>query len=283
MKYRSLVRYGSFLLALPFALVLAFSTPPQEISTNRIDPCYGENWTFNVGEELTYKIYYNWNFVWLPAGEVVFKVSDEDNFYHLSARGRTYSSYEWFFKVRDSYDTYIDKQTLLPMNSIREVNEGGYKLVEKLVFDQSRNSVACYRGKDRKTLIKKDYKINSCMHDILSIVYHTRNIRFTDLKKGEKLGVKIFMDEEVFPLNVAYKGRYKNLHIKDSGRYNAFKFSPEVISGEIFKEGSEMNVWVSDDSNQVPVYIESPVSVGSVKVILQSYRGLRYPFTAKTK
>ena len=37
-----------------------------------------------------------------------------------------------------------------------------------------------------------------------------------------------------------------------------------------------MNIWVSDDENKVPLMIESPVTVGSVKAVLQSYSGLRH-------
>ena len=53
--------------------------------------CRPENNTFTVGEELTYKIYYNWNFIWLSAGEVVFKVEDMGDQYKFTARGKTLS------------------------------------------------------------------------------------------------------------------------------------------------------------------------------------------------
>ena len=57
---------------------------------------------FQAKEKLIYKIYYNLNFVWIPAGEVVFEVKDEGDLYHLEVTGRTYPSYEWFYKVRDN-------------------------------------------------------------------------------------------------------------------------------------------------------------------------------------
>jgi len=46
-------------------------------------------------------LYYNWNFVWLSAGEVIFEIKDEGDYYHIDVTGRTYASYEWFCKVRD--------------------------------------------------------------------------------------------------------------------------------------------------------------------------------------
>jgi hypothetical protein len=44
-----------------------------------------------------------------------------------------------------------------------------------------------------------------------------------------------------------------------------------------------MKIYVSDDQNRLPIMIESPVSVGSVKAVLQSYEGLRFPMTAKVE
>jgi hypothetical protein len=42
-----------------------------------------------------------------------------------------------------------------------------------------------------------------------------------------------------------------------------------------------MTVWVSDDKNKIPIYIETPISVGTIKVHLMSYKGLRNPEEAK--
>ena len=38
-----------------------------------------------------------------------------------------------------------------------------------------------------------------------------------------------------------------------------------------------MTIWVTDDANHIPVRIESPISVGSVKVDLMHYENLKYP------
>ena len=88
--------------ALSFSLLtLVFITPnlPQEPTTLPIpeDTVAVDNMAFQHGERITYKIYYNWNFVWLAAGEVTFKVFDEGKQYHFHAAGETYDSYEWFY------------------------------------------------------------------------------------------------------------------------------------------------------------------------------------------
>lgn len=243
--------------------------------------CSMENNTFQGGEEITYKLYYNWNFIWLSAGEVTFRVRDLGDQYHLSAVGRTYKSYEWFYKVRDYYDTYVDKGTLLPSTSIRNIHEGGYKLYDKVTFDRDRNVAVGLRGKTRDVATVKEYDVDSCIHDMLSIVYYTRNIDFDKMKSGTEFPIKIFLDKEIYPLNVKYFGTEERKKVKGQGRFQTHVFSPQVIAGEVFKKDDQMKVWVSADENKIPMLIESPVSVGSVKAVLKSYKGLKYEFDAE--
>ena len=94
---------------------------------------------------------------------------------------------------------------------------------------------------------------------------------------GSAIGaMKIFMDKKPWELKMTYKGKASNKKIKGLGRYDALVISPELITGDVFPEGSEMKVYASDDENRIPLLIESPVSVGSVKAILKSYSGLKY-------
>jgi hypothetical protein len=52
------------------------------------------------------------------------------------------------------------------------------------------------------------------------------------------------------------------------------------VKGTIFAGGEKMSVWVSDDANHVPLRIESPITVGSVKVDMMQYKNLRYPLSS---
>lgn len=286
MKLMKIKTPALWLLVLP--LLMGFRMPVNPIGPPFIpsvasppDPCSMDNEAFVAGEEITYKLYYNWNFVWLSAGEVTFRVNERGAEYHLSASGRTYSSYEWFFKVRDRYDSYIDKNTLLPRLSIRDIQEGGYQMYDKITFDQRNRRAVSLRGKTREVATEATYNLDGCMHDILSIVYYMRNLDFNHLSKGAKIPIKFFFDKETYPLSVTYLGAESATQVKGMGKYRTYKFSPQLIAGEVFKEGDQMTVWASQDENKIPLLIESPVSVGSVKVVLKSYKGLRYPFTAK--
>ncbi len=274
-----------FLLAFLFT-GFTFPVKKQSFAQDQFmsfDPCSMPNVTFAGGEEIVYKLYYKMGPMWLAAGEVAFKVHDQGDQYHLAAVGKTYSGYEWFFKVRDYYDTYIDKTTLLPHTSIRDVSEGSYTLYDKVTFDRDNNIATSLRGKTKDKAVFKDYNVDACMHDILSCLYYTRNIDLNYFDQGDSFPINIFMDKKTYNLDVKYLGNEENKKIHGLGRFNVMKFSPELITGEVFKEGDQMKVYVSNDANRIPLMITSPVSVGSVRAVLKSYKGLMYDLESKVK
>jgi len=60
-------------------------------------------------------------------------------------------------------------------------------------------------------------------------------------------------------------------------------FKPQLVKNDLFPDGGEMNIWVSDDKNRLPLLIESPLSVGSVRAVLKKHKGLRNPVGSKAK
>ena len=267
--------------------MMAFSFPAadhfyaQSMPENNFDQCSIENTTFKAGEEVVYKLYYNWGFMWVAAGEATFRVKESGNQFHYIVDGRTYKSYDWAFKVRDKIESYVDKTSLLPTRSIRDISEGKYQLYENVTFDQENNSAKYVRGKTKEKTWKENHEVSECIHDLLSAMYFARNINFSTMPKQQSFPVKIFLDREEYPIKVKSNGKVAEKKIKGMGTYNTVELSLSLIAGEVFKEGDEMKIWVSDDDNRVPLMIETPIAVGSVMVVLKSYKGLKYPFTAK--
>ncbi len=261
---------------MPKLLILAciFSTAALKAEDN--EACLVENKSFKIGEELTYQVSYNWGLIWANAGEVTFKVEEETmnnkSVYHFSGVGQTYPDYDWFFKVRDRYESYVDRTTLLPYKFARDVKEGGYEKYSEITFDRENNQATTRKGV---------FDFPDCTHDVLSIVYKSRNIDFSNYKEGDIIPLTIFLDHQVHPIHIRYLGK-ENLKTK-LGKFDCIKFKPLLIEGTLFEEGENMTVWVTDDNNKIPIRVESPIVVGSVKVDLISYENLRSNFTAKLK
>ncbi len=208
------IKKSFFLFA--FVAIVAFvphiDTPQYktvQVAEPAFESCQSlENNTFQNGEELVYKIFYNLNFVWIPAGEVTFKVEDEGSRYHLSAEGKTYSSYEWFYKAYNKLDSYVDKTTFLPQTSIRWVKENRYRLYDKVQFDQKNRKADFERGPLKEAIDKRGtVQLTDCMHDILSAVYYSRTLDYANAKAGQEFPMKVLLDEETYPLKYRYMGK----------------------------------------------------------------------------
>lgn len=236
------------------------------------DFCSVRNTSFKAGESITLKVYYTLG-VYVAAGEATFTSSLErlngKPVYHIVGEGKTYNFYDNFFKVRDRYETYIDTASLQPYKFIRNVEEGGYKKYENVSFNRTANTAVTTKGV---------FKVPECVQDVVSSIYYARNIDFSKYKPGDKIPFSLFLDDEVYNIYIRYMGK-ETIKTK-YGKFRAIKFKPYLIKGSVFEGGEKMTVWVSDDGNKIPVRIESPISVGSIKVDMASYRNLRYPLSS---
>jgi hypothetical protein len=245
--------------------------------------CAISNTSIGSAEKLVYKAYYNWEFVWVPAGEATFNFKDKGDTYEVTVYGKTYKSYDAFFRVRDYFKSVIDKETMYPMNFVRIVEEGNYRKFDSLVFDRKANSAFSFNGTSRANAKRKYILLNDCTHDLLSVLYYMRNINVNNHKNGDFIPTKLLFDEKIYPIKVRVTERKKSNHIKDVGTFNTVKVIPDLITGTVFKDGNRMHIWVTDDENKVPLLIESPLAVGTAKALLKSYSGLKNPMTSKIK
>lgn len=249
-----------------------------QLVANRVhgqnDFCSARNTSFKEGEKLTFRVYYNMSFIWINAGNAHFTTTLEDvnghKDYHITGDGKTASSYEWFYKVNDRYETYINAETMSPDRFVRNVHEGSTKIHQDVMFDH-KNGVA--------TSDKKNYIIPKCTQDVLSAIYFARNIDYNKYKPGDKIPFNMFLDNQLYSLYIKYMGK-EEIETK-MGTYRSIKIVPLLISGTIFSGGEKMIVWVSDDNNHLPLRVESPILVGSIKVDLMEYANLRNPFTSQ--
>jgi Protein of unknown function (DUF3108) len=253
-----------------FSLLLPF------VGVAQTDFCSSKNISFKEGEYVRYKVFYTLGRIWVHAGEATFNTELEQfnghSVYHITGDGKTIRSYDWVYKVHDTYETFLDVTTLLPYKFIRNVDEGGFKIYNNISFNQTLGQAVSTKG---------IYDVPKCIQDVLSAIYFARNIDYNQYKEGDKIPFNMFLDDKVYPLYIRYVGKEK---IKTRyGTYNTIKIVPLLIEGTIFKGGEKMMVWVTDDNNHIPVRVNSPILVGSIKVDLFEYKNLKNPLTSLVK
>ena len=258
---------------IPLLAVMAF-TPHR--SNTYAENCTIRNTAFKAGEKVSLSVYYAVAGIYVDAGTATFTTTLENlngsPVYHVVGEGRTNSSYDFLYKVRDKYESYIDTATMQSLKFVRNVNEGGYKKYQNVTFNKTANTAVSSEGV---------FKVPECVQDVVSAVFYARNIDFSVLRPNDKITFSMFLDNEVYSMYIRYLGKEQ---VKTKyGKFNAIKFKPLLIKGTIFEGGEQMTVWVTDDQNRIPVRIESPISVGKVKIDMMGHENLRHPLTALIK
>ncbi len=230
------------------------------------------NNAFTYGEELKYRVHYGW----INAASIKIKVADKPvkiegrTTYNITAYGRTFKSFDWAFKVRDHFETYLDSQSIAPLKYYKNVQEDNYKDIDLVYYDHHKQWLT---GK------KKSMKMPAYLQDLVSGTFYARTIDFNKAKIGQSFPLNIYLDQKVYNLKFKYLG--KQTLKTDLGKIKCIKLRPQLVVDRVFKDEEDMTVWVSDDANKIPVRVQADIYVGSIKVDLTSSKGLRNNFSSK--
>ena len=188
--------------------------------------------------------------------------------FHIIGKGRTASFFDWFFKVRDVYETYLDTSKIRPVKFVRDIHEGGYEKKQQYIFKHSAGKVF---WKDTS------HVIFPATQDMLSALFYARTFNKNDLLQKKSFFVPIFMDEENYSLEILY---LKDEKVKTNfGEVNCMVFKPKMQEGRVFEDGEEMKIWISDDRNHLLVKVETQIWAGIIKAILVKHQGVKYPLS----
>ena len=261
-----------------FIFLFSFTSIGQSIQkTNEADSNAKDspqNFAFQKGEWLKFKMSYS-NF--LNAGFSTMEVRETTNngkeAFHILGKGKSTGIVSLFFNVKDDYQTYMYKESLLPYRFIRKIDEGGYTKDEEILFNHDKNE-AIVKNYKHNTVHK--HPIGNDIQDLLSSLYFLRNQNLTNLKVGDEIELKMFIDQEVSNFKLHFLGK-ETIKTK-FGKVNSLKFKPMVQTGRVFKKKESLTIWISDDENKIPLLIKADLAVGSLRADLDQFKGLAHPF-----
>ena len=224
---------------------------------------------FKAGEKLTYVVHYG--FVNAGLAQLELKETDVEfqgrRMLHAVGTGKSIGAFNTFYKVDDRYESYFDSIGVFPWAFKRSVDEGGYTFNQDYIFLQHRAEVT--------TQEKKTFKIPAHTQDMISAFYFARTLDFGSAATGDIFTIDCFLDNEHWPLQMKVVGR-ETIKLRN-GKFKCIKFQPIVQEGRVFKTNDDLNVWVTDDGNHIPVLAQAKVLVGSIKMELSGYSGLAHP------
>ena len=248
------------------------------------DECVDRLDSFEVGEKLEYDLYFNWTAIWLKAGVVSFKLRNGNvngvPAMHAVAEARTPRTFDWIYRVRDKYESYLDYTTLNPLRFVRDVNEGDYTKQVQYTYRPDTNE-AMVDFMIRRGVMKAENELLSipeCTQDLLSALYFARSLNYDNMEPGESVAVDLLMDKKMYEVSFKYIG--KDTLEYDGNNFRCNKFIPSLIEGDVFEESDEIILWVTDDANNLPLFVESQLNFGKIKVYLKKHKGLSHALTS---
>lgn len=242
--------------------------------------CIQSNNAFKANETVIYSAYYNWNFIWVNAGEVTFstKLVDKNKTpsYLLKAIGSTYKGYDFFYSVRDTFEAIVDTAYLEPSYYMQSSNEGRFNSHQQYWFNQASKVVKTSVQMEKEPTITKESPFDGCASDVLSMVYKCRNMDFSKYKYDEKIPITLILDGKIEHLYIRYLG-IEEVEDRQNRHFKCYKFAPCLPKNALFSGGEEMIVWVTTDANRIPIVVEAKILIGSVKAIFLDIKNPRNP------
>lgn len=224
---------------------------------------------YRVGEYAGYKIYFGAINVGFADLEITKSRQLNDRpVFHIVGKGRTAPFFDWIFKVRDVYETFIDTNILLPIMFKRDVNEGGYLINQRYQFNHNESKV---------TTLDSSFSIPINTQDMLSAFFLERTFKKESIINGNSFYVPIFMDSENYLLEI----KYLSNEIIDTkwGKIDCMVFRPKMQEGRVFEDEEQMKIWITDDANHLLLRVEAKIWAGTIRAVLSGYKKLKYPLS----
>ncbi len=244
-----------------------------------------EKLAFQHGERMDFVLHYKWGAINTDVGSATVKLDsltyNGSKAFHCSAEGRTTKMFDFFFKVREDFDSWFTRDGLVPLKFTRDTYEGGYEA--RNTYHYNRNAaepvIAAEVYTSKMGLKHLELPLTPCTFDLPSLFFFARNMDFDGIQAGRKYPMTFAIDDEVFNVYFILYGR-ETIKVKGLGTVKTIKFAAKLLEGEVFKGEEDMYIWVTDDDNRLPVYFEAPLLVGKASGRLTGCEGLKYPFTS---
>jgi len=259
-----------------FILWLTFATPGMA-------QCPTTNTAFKSGETLTYKLFFNWKFVWVGAGNAVMSTTQEEGKgYRSSLVTHTSKRIDRFFMMRDTLLSIVD-QDMVPQYYRKAANEGGKYYVDQVWYNYKNGQTHLkQRYQNRRGEISDTtHQSTSCIYDMMSMMLRARSFDVTNFKEGQKILFPMADGDQVEQVTLIYRGK-KTYRMEETDiRYRCLVFS--FVEYEDKKEKEIITFYITDDANHAPVRLDLFLKFGVAKAYLSKAEGLRNPQTSIIK
>ena len=252
-----------------FLLIIILSalfTEAQKVSNLN----FKKDTAFSEGEKLTYQI----RFGLLVAGVTRFSLTDTiyqgKRVFHALAIGQTTGLADKLFSVKDIYESWFNKKSILPYKQIRNISEGKYDLYNEVTYNRKNNTIT--------SKLSGVHHVPAKILDLASSFYYLRRLDFSKVNEGDTISFNMYFADTIYPFQFRYLGK-ETVKTK-FGKLNCLKICPVVEVGRMFKKQDDVMIWFTVDKNCLPVVIRMNIrNVGTVHLKLIDFKNISNQLT----
>lgn len=241
--------------------------------------CKINNTAFASGEKIVYDLYFNFGLFRARAGNGSLSVT-ESNYRGVNSLKtvmllKTTGLAGNIYSVNDTLTSYIDKE-MRPLLFTKEAHEGGDHSIERQSYTYEGGKVKIRSLRHFNGVERFDEVIESdmCTYDYLSVLSLIRNIDFSAMKKGDRKFIQFISGKKAVNMYVNYQG-ISNIKANDGKRYEVIDLTLTIHDDAFVDQKDALKASLTNDSNRIPVVIDTNLNVGSIRAILKSATGLR--------
>lgn len=237
---------------------------------------------FQGGETLEYKMYFNWQFVWLNAGTATMTIHEREyqgrKAFRCALTTRSSQKIDRYFRMRDTLLCYTTPECL-PLYYRKGASEGKRYYVDELIYSYDNGVHVTMRElTSHGDRLQQQHSFKKPVYDMLSIFLKARSYNTEGWTKGYTIVFPIADGSGVKNSKLRYYGK-KTIKAEDGRKYRCLQLA--YIEPEGKKEKEIVRFFVTDDKNHIPIRLDMNLNFGTAKAFLKSMKGIRNPVTAR--
>jgi hypothetical protein len=227
------------------------------------------SWPFGVGEILKIKLHYGM----IEGGMATIEVReslemDGEKMLHLHGEVLSSRMVNLFYKVNNSFDSFVSLKNFLPFRQVIRQNESSRWGQSILTFDYKKNKAHFFQSMERhkKPKIQVDKEVDPIpfSQEIFSSLYFYRF-----LEAGKSGAFPVHDKQKSWNANFEFVGREK-LSVP-AGAFSALRYRVVPMLEGYLSSKTSVDVWLSDDDRRLMLKFNAKLKLGSLTGELASF------------
>lgn len=243
--------------------------------------CEIENTAFQSGEKITYDLYFKYGVLNAKAGVGMLTTTTANlngkSVYKTQLKANTSGVANNMYPVHDTLTGYMDMK-LVPLLFTKETFEGGDYSTERQSYSYNNGKIIIrvIRYWKGKLAFEDTVTTEKCTYDYVSVLNYARNLDYSGMQPGENIHIQFISGRKIVNMYIRYLGTTE-VKVNDGNTYDAVELSLMILDDAFADQKEAMRVSLTNDLNRLPLIIEIGLKIGSLRIVLKDYSGIRHP------